>query len=180
MLRGWGGYKPHSFSLTGLCELKNLHELDLSNNMLHGTLPECLKNLSFVKLFDISSNQFTWKLVPSLIANLTSLEYIDFSHNIFEGSFSFSYFCNLTKLEVVRFRSDNDRFEVETEEAIDWIPKFQLKVLALSNSNMNFHKGHLVPGFLLHQHKLLELDMSHNSLEGDFPNWLIENNTIQK
>ncbi|KAL7616485.1 hypothetical protein Lser_V15G01263 [Lactuca serriola] len=166
-----------SLSDDGFCESKNLQELDLSNNMLHGSLPQCFDSLTSLKLLDISSNQFSGILPPSLIANLTSLEYIDFSHNIFEGSFSFSYFCNLTKLEVVRFRNDNGRFEVETEEPIDWIPKFQLKVLALSNCNMNIHKGHLVPGFLLHQHKLLELDMSHNSLEGQFPNWLIENNT---
>nr|KAJ0225222.1 hypothetical protein LSAT_V11C100013900 [Lactuca sativa] len=163
----------------GLCELKNLHELDLSNNMLHGTLPQCLKNLSSLKLLDISSNQFSGILKPSLIANLTSLEYIDFSHNKFEGSFSFSSLSNHIKLEVVRFRirSDNDKFEVETEEPIGWIPMFQLEILELSNCNMKMPKGHVTPGFLVHQHKLRQLDMSQNSLEGHFPNWLVKNNT---
>ncbi|CAI9267407.1 unnamed protein product [Lactuca saligna] len=167
----------------GFCGLKNLMELDLSYNKhlsynkLNGILPRCFNSLSSLKMLDVSSNQFTGILVPSLIANLTSLEYIDFSHNKFDGSFSFSSFSNHPKLEVVRFGSDNDKFEVETEEPIGWIPMFQLKFLELSNCNINRRKGHMVPMFLLHQHKLQVVDMSHNSLRGLFPNWLIKNNT---
>ncbi|KAL4559891.1 hypothetical protein LXL04_032037 [Taraxacum kok-saghyz] len=159
--------------MTGLCELKNLHELDLSYNMLDGTLPQCLNNLSSLKLLDISSNRFTGILVPSLIANLTSMEYLDFSHNKYKGSFFFSSFSNHTNLEFVRFISDNDRFEVETEEPIAWIPMFQLKFL----SYLIIPKGLVIPRFLLHRHKLQQVDMSHNSMEGHFPNWLIKNNT---
>ncbi|KAJ0935118.1 putative non-specific serine/threonine protein kinase [Helianthus annuus] len=158
------------------CELKNLLELDLRHNQFAGNLPECFMSLSSLKLFDISKNQFTGKL-PYLLTNLTSLEYIDFSHNKFEGSFSFSSFSNHTKLEVVAFVSDNNKFEVETEEPTGWTPMFQLKVLVLSNCNINKPKGNIVPSFLLHQHKLSKLDMSHNSLEGKFPNWLINNNS---
>ncbi|CAI9267555.1 unnamed protein product [Lactuca saligna] len=166
-----------SLSDHGLCELKNLQEMDLSHNMLDGILPQCFNNLSSLKLLDISSNRFTGKLPPSLIANLTSLEYIDFSYNKFEGSFPFSSFSNLTNLQAVQFISANDRFEMETEDPIGWIPMFQLKVLVLSSCNINRHKGGVVPTFLLHQHKLQELHIPHNSLEGNFPNWLIENNT---
>ncbi|CAI9267424.1 unnamed protein product [Lactuca saligna] len=166
-----------SLSDDGFCESQNLQELDLSNNMLHGSLPQCFDSLTSLKLLDISSNQFSGILPPSLIANLTSVEYIDFSHNNFEGSFSFSSFSNHKKLEVVRFRSDNDIFEVETEEPIDWIPMFQLKILELSNCNMKMPKGRIIPGFLLHQHNLRQVDMSHNSLEGQLPNWLIRNNS---
>ncbi|KAI3773446.1 hypothetical protein L1987_47975 [Smallanthus sonchifolius] len=167
-----------SLSNQGLCELKNLYELDLSHNMFDGKLPECFNMLTSLKFVDISSNQFTGILMPSLIANLTSLEYIDFSHNKFEGSFSFSSFSNHAKLEFVAFISDNDKFEVETEEPIGWIPMFQFKVLVLSNCNINKPKGSIVPGFLLHQHKLKKLDMSCDSLEGEFPSWLINNNTM--
>ncbi|KAL4559895.1 hypothetical protein LXL04_032041 [Taraxacum kok-saghyz] len=166
-----------SLSDHGFCKSKNLIELDLSGNMIDGTLPQCIKNLSSLKLLDISLNRFSGILGPSLFANLTSLKYIDFSHNMFQGSFSFSSFSNHTKLEVVRFRSDNDKFEVETEEPVGWIPMFQLEVLVLRNCNINRLKGRVVPGFLLHQHKLQELDMSHNSLRGQFPNWLNKKNT---
>nr|KAJ0228617.1 hypothetical protein LSAT_V11C100013730 [Lactuca sativa] len=160
-----------------LCELKNLHELDLRNNMFDGILLQCFNNLSSLELLDISLNRFTRILPPSLIANLTSLKYIDFSHNKFEGPFLFSSFSNHTKLIVVGLRSDNDKFEVETEEPIDWIPEFQLEVLELSNCNINGHKGHVVPGFLVHKHKLRVVNMNDNSLKGHFPNWLIKNST---
>ncbi|KAJ0794613.1 putative non-specific serine/threonine protein kinase [Helianthus annuus] len=162
----------------GICELKNLHELDLSDNMFGGNLPECLKTLSSLRLFDVSSNRFSGMLLPSLIANLTSLEYVDVSHNKFEGSFSFSSFSNHTKLEVVELTSDNDNFMVETEEPIGWTPMFQLVVLMLSNCNVNRPKGSVLPGFLVNQHKLQVLDISHNSIQGKLPNWLIKNNTM--
>ncbi|KAD4585416.1 hypothetical protein E3N88_23017 [Mikania micrantha] len=160
----------------GLCELKNIQDLDLSRNMLNGNLPTCFSKLSSLKLLDISSNQFTGMPPQSLIANLTALEYIDFSHNNFEGSFSFSSFSNLTKLEVVKLTSNNGKLEVETEDPIGWIPLFQLKFLMLPNCNMNMAKGSVFPSFLVQQSKLQVLDMSHNSLKGQFPNWLIKNN----
>ncbi|KVH75741.1 Leucine-rich repeat-containing protein [Cynara cardunculus var. scolymus] len=59
-----------------------------------------------------------------------------------------------------------------------WIPKFQLKVLVLSRCIINRLKGSVVPGFLLHQCMLRAIDLSHNSLRGQFPNWLIENSTM--
>ncbi|KAI3773424.1 hypothetical protein L1987_47951 [Smallanthus sonchifolius] len=160
----------------GICELKNLYDMDLSNNMFDGNLPECFNRLSSLKLFDISSNQFTGIVAPSLIANLTSLEFVDFSQNKFEGSFSFSLFSNHTKLKFFQFERDNEKFEVETEEPTGWIPLFQLKYLLLSNWNIKTAKGSVVPSFLLHQHELRTLDLAHNSLEGQFPNWLLKNN----
>ncbi|KAL8239825.1 hypothetical protein R6Q59_016392 [Mikania micrantha] len=160
----------------GFCDLKNLHELDLSHNMFDGNLPICFSALSSLKRFDISSNQFTGIIPPSLIVNLTSLEYVDFSFNKFEGSFLFSLFSNHKKLQFFRFESGSEKIEVETEEPIGWIPMFQLKYLVLSNCIRKRPNGSVVPSFLLHQHKLRVLDLSHNSLEGQVPNWLFKNN----
>ena len=101
-------------SLAGLCELKNLHELDLSGNMFDGNIPQCFKYHLLNCWIYISSNRFTGMLMPSLIANLTSLEYIDVSDNKFEGP----SFSNHTKPEVVRFICVNGKFEVETKEPI--------------------------------------------------------------
>ncbi|KVH75742.1 Leucine-rich repeat-containing protein [Cynara cardunculus var. scolymus] len=171
-------YNKLNGSILGLCELKNLWELDLSHNMFEGNLPHCFNSLSSLKLLDISSNQFTGTLPPSLIANLTSLEYVDFSDNKFEGAFSFSSFSSHKKLEVVIFKCNNDKFEMETEEPMGWIPMFQLKALVLSGCNLNRPKASVVPGFLLQQRMLRMIDLSHNSLRGQFPNRLIENNTM--
>ncbi|KAL8252241.1 hypothetical protein R6Q59_035934 [Mikania micrantha] len=166
-----------SLTNNAICKLTNLHELDLSYNMFTGKLPECFNRLPSLKLFDISSNQLTGVIPPSLITNLTSLEYVDFRSNKFQGSFSMSWFSNHTKLVFVAFPGDNDKFKVETEEPIGWTSVFQFEVLILSNCNLNMHKGSVIPSFLIHQHKLWELDMSHNFLEGQFPDWLIKNNT---
>ncbi|MFS7950751.1 putative leucine-rich repeat domain superfamily [Helianthus anomalus] len=164
-----------------LNRLSYLETLDISLNQFTGTLPPSLiANLTSLKMFDISSNQFTGILLPSLIVNLKSLEYVDFGLNKFEGSFSFSSLSNHTKLEFFQLERDNEKLELETEEPIGWIPMFQLKVLALPNCNIKRLKGSVVPSFLLHQHKLIALDMSHNSLEGQFPNWLLKNNTKLK
>ncbi|KAF5932229.1 hypothetical protein HYC85_028400 [Camellia sinensis] len=159
----------------GLCELKKLEELDLSYNHIEGILPPCLSNLTSLRLFDVSGNQFTGNHLSSLLGSLNSLEYIDLRHNRFEGLFSFSSFVNHSKLEVVAITSDNDKFEVETEYK-DWLPMFQLKVFVLPNCNLNKRSGDF-PKFLLHQNTLSFIDLSHNNLEGSFPNWLLVNNT---
>ncbi|KAF5808155.1 putative non-specific serine/threonine protein kinase [Helianthus annuus] len=162
----------------GFCGLLNLQELDLQENMFNGNIPECFNTLSSLKMFDISSNLFTGTLSPSLMANLTSLQYVDFSYNKFEGPFSFSSFSNHTKLKVVKFISDNDMFEIETEDPTGWIPMFQLKVLVLSNCNINRAKGNVFPSFLVKQRNLRVLDMSHNSMKGQLPNWVIKHNPM--
>ncbi|KAI7979741.1 Receptor-like protein 13 [Camellia lanceoleosa] len=140
-----------SLPIQGLCKLKKLEELDLSHNLFEGILPPCLSNLRSLKFFDISLNQFTGNLSPSLFGNLNSLEYIGLSHNRFEGLFSFRSFANNSNLEV-------------------------LKVLVLSNCNLNKLSGD-VPKFLLYQNKLMFVDLSHNNLTSSFPNWLLVNNT---
>ncbi|XP_028102573.1 receptor-like protein 56, partial [Camellia sinensis] len=149
-----------------LCELKKLEELDLSYNHIEGILPPCLSNLTSLRLFDVSGNQFMGNHLSSLLGSLNSLEYINLRHNHFEGLFSFSSFVNHSKLEVVAITSDNDKFEVETKYK-DWLPMFQLKVFVLPNCNLNKRSGDF-PKFLLHQNTLSFIDLSHNNLEDDF------------
>ncbi|KAJ0756068.1 putative non-specific serine/threonine protein kinase [Helianthus annuus] len=177
VLRLSGNHFNGTLPMEGFCELKNLHELDLSYNMFDGNVPECFNKLTSLRVFDVSSNRFTGILLSSLIDNLTSLEYVDFSNNIFESSFSFSSLSAHKKLEVFKLESENYKCEVETEEPKGWIPMSQLKILVLSKCNIRRPIESVVPGFLLHQHKLRVLDLSHNSLDGQFPYWLIKNNT---
>ena len=122
---------------------------------------------------DLSSNLFSGNVSSSLLANLTSLEYIDLSHNLLEGSFSFNSFANHSKLQVVILGSGSNKFKVETEYPVDWVPLFQLKALVLSNCKLTDD----LPGFLQYQFRLTVVDLSHNNLTGSFPNWLLENNT---
>ncbi|KAF3956472.1 hypothetical protein CMV_018401 [Castanea mollissima] len=157
------------------CALKKLEEIDLAGNDFEGMLPPCLKNLTSLSYLDISHNQFNGNLSSSPIASLTSLEYIDLSYNLFEGLFSFNIFANHSQLKVIQFLSDNNKLDIETENH-SWDPLFQLKVLVLPNCNLNRLTGNF-PKFLLDQHELEVIDLSHNKLNGSFPIWLLENNT---
>ncbi|XP_075666534.1 receptor-like protein 56 [Castanea sativa] len=157
------------------CALKKLEEIDLAGNGFEGMLPPCLKNLTSLSFLDISHNQFNGNLSSSPIASLTSLEYIDLSYNLFEGLFSFNIFANHSQLKVIQFLSDKNKLDIETENH-SWDPLFQLKVLVLSNFNLNRLTGNF-PKFLLDQHELEVVDISHSKLNGSFPIWLLENNT---
>ncbi|XP_059595537.1 receptor like protein 21-like [Vitis vinifera] len=145
------------FSFVGFCQLNKLQELDLSYNLFQGILPPCLNNLTSLRLLDLSSNLFSGNLSSPLLPNLASQEYIDLSYNQFEGSFSFSSFANHSNLQVVKLGRNNNKFEVETEYPVGWVPLFQLEALMLSN--------------------LVVVDLSHNNLTRRFANWLLENNT---
>ncbi|XP_050285634.1 receptor-like protein 9a [Quercus robur] len=158
-----------------LCALKKLEEIDLADNDFEGILPPCLNNLTSLSYLDISSNRFNGNLSSSPIANLTSLEYIDLSYNLFEGLFSFSLFANHSKLRVIQCVSNSNKLDIETENH-SWDPLFQLKVLVLSNFNLNNPTGNF-PKFLLGQHELEVIDISHSKLNGSFPEWLLENKT---
>ncbi|KAL4625748.1 hypothetical protein ACB092_05G047200 [Castanea dentata] len=157
------------------CALKKLEEIELARNGFEGMLPPCLNNLTSLSFLDISHNQFNGNLSSSPIASLTSLEYIDLSYNLFEGLFSFSLLANHSKLKVIQLFNDNKKLDIETENH-SWDPLFQLKVLVLSNCNLNRLTGNF-PKFLLDQHELEVVDISHSKLNGSFPIWLLENNT---
>ncbi|KAF5464161.1 hypothetical protein F2P56_014257 [Juglans regia] len=159
------------------CALKKLEVLDLSYNYFEGILPPCINNMKSLVVLDISANQFNGNASSSYVeASRTSLEYIDFSYNQFVGVFSFTLFANYSKLEVLRFNNQSNKVEIETEGSMGWSPLFQLKIIELSNCNLNRLTGS-IPKFLLAQHELDTVSLSHNKLKGSFPNWMVENNT---
>ncbi|WZZ33596.1 hypothetical protein YC2023_016997 [Brassica napus] len=158
-----------SIKISGICELKDLRELDLSKNKLIGQFPICLTSLSGLRVLDLSSNQLTGKL-PSALGSFASLEYLSLFDNNFEGVFSFDILANLSKLKVVKLYSKSKSLKVVSDGS--WKPRFQLSVIVLGSCNLEN-----VPHFLLHQKDLRQVDLSGNNISGDFPKWLLENNT---
>ncbi|KAE9462823.1 hypothetical protein C3L33_05269, partial [Rhododendron williamsianum] len=158
-------------SIEGLCELKKLRELDITQSSFGDTLPWCLANLTSLRLLDITSNHFTGNIARSPLINLTSLEYLAISNNHFEVPISFKSFFNHSKL--VFIESLNNTL-LEEEDFLATSPSFQLIGLCLSNSE----HGHITrsfPRFLYHQHDLILVELSH--FTGKFPYWLFDNNT---
>ncbi|CAF2064743.1 unnamed protein product [Brassica napus] len=154
--------------IAGICEMKNMQELDLSQNELVGQFPLCLTGLTGLQVLDLSSNQLTGKL-PSSLGNLKSLKYLSLLDNNFEGFFSVGWLANLSELSVLKLNSKSKLLLVDSEGS--WIPKFQLSVIELISCNMV-----KVPYFLIYQNDLSHIDLSDNKISGDLPHWLLANN----
>ncbi|XWS10797.1 hypothetical protein CRYUN_Cryun38cG0028700 [Craigia yunnanensis] len=171
-----------------LITLERLEKLDLSyNNFFVGSIPPFIGKLSSLKalylsgigLFgylpnsDLHRNLFNGSISPYLISSPKSLQFIDFRDNHFEGSFLFSSIFNHSKFEVVIVGSREKELQIDTEIR-GWNPQFQLEALVLSHCNLKSAT------FLLNQHRLKVVDLSHNKLNGKFPSLLLENSSDLK
>ncbi|KAL2524688.1 receptor like protein 13 [Abeliophyllum distichum] len=163
-LCGLGGSLPNQ----GWCELKNLEELDLSYNEFEGILPSCLSNMTYLRYIELSENNFSGNVAMSPLSKITSLEYLSLSSNNFQVPNSFESFFNHSNLRFIYF--DNNKVITESETR-NWVPNFQLEILSLSNCDLT------LPNFLYYQTDLKILDLSKTNIGGNFPNWLLENNT---
>ncbi|WCJ42118.1 receptor like protein 13 [Euphorbia peplus] len=159
----------------GLCNLRNLEELYLNNNELSGMLPWCIANLTSLQKLDLSYNHFIGSISKSPLKSLTSLEGLGFSNNLFQVPLSLEPFFNHSKLKSLNGEGNHVIFE--DMEAYDSTPKFQLEILSLFNSGNGIRNGGRFPKFLWHQHDLQQLDLSNIQLQGEFPYWLLDNNT---
>ncbi|KAL5799234.1 hypothetical protein ACOSQ4_032118 [Xanthoceras sorbifolium] len=165
----------------GLANLRNLEVLDLSGNEItlqeicsnnfESHLSTCLNNLTNIRALDLSSNQLSGNISSDIQNLMTPLEYLSLEDNNFEGLFSFSSLANLSKLEIFPLSTKNSTLQVlEIENFLQ--PPNQLKVLYLSNCNL-----HAIPSFVIYQHSLEFIYLSHNKMVGTFPAWLLHNNT---
>ncbi|KAG6780409.1 hypothetical protein POTOM_013266 [Populus tomentosa] len=84
---------------------------------------------------------------------------------------SLSPLYNLSKLKYFD-GSDNEIYAEEDDHSLS--PKFQLESISLSSRGQG---ARAFPKFLYHQFSLESLDLTNIQIKGEFPNWLIENNT---
>ncbi|KAL9339616.1 hypothetical protein Peur_068631 [Populus x canadensis] len=166
-----GNQLQGSINMKGLCELKHLQKLDISHNNLNGYLPWCLSNLTNLQVLDISFNDFTGNISLSPIGSLTSIQDLRLSHNHFKIPISLGPFFNLSKLK--HLTGDNNEIYESTELVHNLIPRFQLQSLSLACTGF----GGTFLKFLYYQHDLQFVDLSHIKMTGEFPSWLLQNNT---
>ncbi|GLU08482.1 hypothetical protein SLE2022_253930 [Rubroshorea leprosula] len=166
----WGCGLSGSLTRKGLCELTRLQILDIGNNFLGGALPSCLANLTSLEGLNLDPNFFSGDIALSPLNKLTSLHYLSLSNNHFQVPISLRPFFNHSKLKIII--AENNKFYADTNtESLE--PTFQLKTLVLSG----YGDCGGIPNFLHSQHNLEHLDLSHLNLTGEFPIWLLENNT---
>ncbi|XP_011017628.1 PREDICTED: LRR receptor-like serine/threonine-protein kinase GSO1 isoform X3 [Populus euphratica] len=158
-------------SLKGFLHLRNLKYLDLSYNTLNNSIFQNigLCDLNNLQVLYIEGNDLSGFLPPCL-ANLTFLQRLDLSSNHLKIPISLSLLYNLSKLKYF----DGSGNEIYSEEDDHLSPKFQLESLYLSSRGQNVGA---FPKFLYHQVNLQSLDLTNIQIKGEFPNWLIENNT---
>ncbi|GAY53479.1 hypothetical protein CUMW_149470, partial [Citrus unshiu] len=157
----------------GLCSLMHLQVLYIDNNDLRGSLPWCLANMTSLRILDVSSNQLTGSISSSPLVHLTSIEELYLSDNHFRIPISLEPLFNHSRLKL--FNAKNNEINAEiTESHSLTTPKFQLSGLSLSSG---YEDGVTFPKFLYHQHDLEYVHLSHIKMNGEFPTWLLENNT---
>ncbi|XP_042047706.1 probable LRR receptor-like serine/threonine-protein kinase At3g47570 [Salvia splendens] len=146
--------------ISSLTNSTKLERFDVSENMLSGSLPESLANLSvLVNIFDIHENQIHGS-IPLGIGNLVNLDVVDLSHNLLDGQIpvSMSKLSNLHNLFMGR-----NRFRGELPSLfgnMTLLSRFQLNGNELSGN---------VPSSLGSFSNLLELDLSENKFTGLIP-----------
>ncbi|CAK8541833.1 unnamed protein product [Lathyrus sativus] len=154
-------------------KLKKLEELDLSSNKFVGKLPSSFANMTSLRTLKLRNNYFIGNIGHNL-ASLASLEYLNFEENQFEFPISFAPFSNHSTLKFI-YGNENKVILDSHSSLKTWVPKFQLQVLQLSSTAET--NSIPLPNFLLYQYSLTDLDFTSCKLNGEFPNWLVENNT---
>ena len=117
------------------------------------------------------SNNDLSGFLPSCLKNLTSLQQLDLSYNNLKIPISLSPLYNHSKLKYFNGLGN----EIYTEEDDHNLsPKFQLESFYLSSRGQGVGA---FPKFLYHQVNLQYMDLRNIQINGEFPKWLIENNT---
>ncbi|XP_031286460.1 receptor-like protein Cf-9 [Pistacia vera] len=144
---------------SSICNL-SLVRLELSNNNLSGTIPECLGNASRLLLLNLEMNNFHG-YVPS-ISVYSSIQYINLNNNKLEGSLP-PTLVHCSKLEVLDVGNNliNDTFP-------HWLAKLpDLKILILRSNR--FHGSIGKSKTRLSFCNLRIIDISHNQFTGSLP-----------
>ncbi|CAN0880419.1 Probable LRR receptor-like serine/threonine-protein kinase At3g47570 [Linum grandiflorum] len=145
----------------GLEKFVNLDFMDLSYNLLQGSIPSYFTKLRNLRSLHLAGNQLSGQIPPS-IGNLTQLLELDMSSNRLEGAVP-SSIGSCTKLIYLDISSNNLGGTLPQEV-------FNLPSLTKSfDLSHNLFNGSLPPdvGKLSN---LNALDISHNLLSGEIPN----------
>ncbi|XP_058765954.1 cuscuta receptor 1-like, partial [Vicia villosa] len=160
-----------TFYFSDWSKLKKLEELDLSYNNFVGKLPSSFVNMTSLRTLRLTNNHFIGDIGPNLA---TSLEYLNFEGNQFEFPISFAQFFNHSNLNFI-YGNGNKVILGSHLPLKTWVPKFQLQVLQLSS--ISVVNSLPLPNFLLYQYSLTDVDFTGCKLKGEFPHWLLKNNT---
>jgi hypothetical protein len=147
---------------SSICKLKFLLVLDLSNNNLSGSAPQCLGNFSnILSVLHLGMNNLRGT-IPSTFSEGSNLQYLNLNGNELEGKIPLSI-VNCTMLEFLNL--GNNKIEDTFPYFLEMLPELKILVLK-SNKLQGFMKG---PTTFNSFSKLQILDISENNLSGPLP-----------
>lgn len=144
----------HNVGITGLTMLQTLQ---LSKNLINGTIPILLMNVKDLDLLDLSGNQLTGT-IPAF-SSLSNISNLDLSSNFLRGTMSFVF--NATRLNHLSL--SNNFFSGTIPAAV--IRNTGLVNLQLGNNNLHGPIPFEIGSFQL----LQTLNLSYNILSGPLP-----------
>lgn len=145
---------------TGICNLSSLSILDASLNHLSGFIPGCLGLMGNLTVLNLQGNKY--QKIPSEFALASSLRSLNINNNLLEGQLPRSL-TNCKMLEVLDLGNN-----MITDVFPFWLEQLpNLKVLVLRKNNLN---GQIqLPRRNFSLPKLGIIDLSSNQFTGDFP-----------
>ncbi|XP_028769686.1 receptor-like protein 32 [Neltuma alba] len=169
--------------------LQNLATINLRNNSINGTIPSSLLMLSSLRSIKLSNNQFSqlheFSIVPSSVLNtldlssnnlsgpipssifqLRGLSILQLSSNKFNGPILLDKLVELRNLTSLDLSYNNLSIKVNKSDS------GLSSVLNMTTLKLAGCKLETFPGFLRHQSKLTDLDLSGNQIRGPIPSWI--------
>ncbi|KAL9841808.1 putative leucine-rich repeat-containing, plant-type, leucine-rich repeat domain superfamily [Arabidopsis thaliana] len=153
-----------------ICQFRSLEFLDLSNNSFSGSIPLCLRNITYsLEVLNLRNNNFSG-ILPDVFLNATRLYTLDVSRNRLEGKLP-KTLINCTSMGLLNV--EGNKFK---ETFPSWLGSMPYLYILILRANQFY-------GPLYHLHEstwfqhLKVIDVSHNDFTGSFPafyfsNWL--------
>ncbi|KMT16142.1 hypothetical protein BVRB_3g053030 [Beta vulgaris subsp. vulgaris] len=130
---------PFEFSVImkslSVCSLNTLETLDLSNNMVWGSIPDMISSFSSLKGLLLYGNRLNGTISQG-IGQLSMLEELDFSSNTLSDTLTDKHLANLSSLRTLSL-SENPELVVNVSS--NWVPPFQLDSLTLGSCKLGPH-----------------------------------------
>jgi hypothetical protein len=155
-------YYYYYYSIFSIGYLTNLKHFDIASNLLTGTLPDTIKQLTNLVLLSTSGNNFSKQRVHDYFSNMPNLKALSMKGNNFTGTLP-AFFGDINSLQLLDLDGNYLSGSIPTwyglmtnlhalmlnrNELTGTIPKSltqlkQLKVLLLDSNNLHGNANHI-------------------------------------